>query len=81
MKFGESSLDFELVVWITADAVKRPALVQAAYLWEIHTSLYAHHLEIPFPQRDMHIRTLFGLREEEIRRWFDRPRQGSVPPD
>jgi len=55
--FGDSSLDFELVVWLTPEAVKRPAAVQADYLWEIETSLNEHGIEIPFPQRDLHIRS------------------------
>ncbi len=53
--FGDSSLDFELVVWLTDDAVKRPAKVHAAYNWEIETALGKYGIEIPFPQRDLHI--------------------------
>lgn len=57
--FGDSSLDFELVVWVDPDAVIRPAAVQAQYLWEIETSLKQHGIEIPFPQRDLHLRSGF----------------------
>ncbi|MDY6941717.1 MAG: mechanosensitive ion channel [Pseudomonadota bacterium] len=55
--FGDSSLDFELVVWLTPDAVKRPAAVAAAYTWELETALHKYGIEIPFPQRDLHIRS------------------------
>lgn len=65
--FGESSLDFELLVWLGATNVRRPAAVQAAYLWELHTALYKHEIEIPFPQRDLHVRTVFGLKEGAAR--------------
>lgn len=58
--FGESSLDFELVVWLTADATKRPGAVRAAYLWALHGALGRHAIELPFPQRDLHLRSLFG---------------------
>ncbi len=68
--FGESSLDFELVVWLGAEATKRPAAVQAAYNWALHTALQRHGIEIPFPQRDLHVRTLFGMADEEARRSF-----------
>lgn len=68
--FGDSSLNFELVVWLTAEAVKLPAAVMAAYLWQIHTALYQHNIEIPFPQRDLHVRSFFGLKEENARKWF-----------
>jgi potassium efflux system protein len=60
VKFGDSSLDFELVVWLTPDAVKRPGAVQSDYLWEIETSLNEHGIEVPFPQRDLHLRSGFA---------------------
>jgi potassium-dependent mechanosensitive channel len=66
--FGDSSLDFELIVWVTVDGVKRPNAAQAAYLWELHTALAARGIEIPFPQRDVHVRSLFGLEGEAARR-------------
>lgn len=54
--FGDSSLNFELVVWLTPDAVKRPSAVNAAYCWALETALRNHELEIPFPQRDLHVK-------------------------
>lgn len=59
--FGSSSLDFELVVWLNAEATKRPSAVKAAYLWALETALRKFCIEIPFPQQDLHIRSLFGL--------------------
>lgn len=55
-EFGDSSLNYELVVWLIEDAVKRPGRVVAAYNWELHTALEKYGLEIPFPQRDLNIR-------------------------
>lgn len=60
VKFGESSLDFELVVWPTLEAVKRPGSMMAAYRWAIDDALRQHGLEIPFPQQDIRIRSFFG---------------------
>ena len=57
--FGDSSLDFELVVWLAPEAVKRPAAVQADFLWEIESALSEASIEIPFPQRDLHLRSGF----------------------
>ncbi len=54
--FGDSSLDFELVVWLTDDGVKRPARVKADYNWALHSALERHGIEIPFPQQDIHFR-------------------------
>ncbi len=63
--FGDSSMDFELVVWVSQAAVKKPGGVTAAYLWEIESSLLKYDIEIPFPQRDLHLRSLFEKQGEE----------------
>ncbi|MCI4643749.1 MAG: mechanosensitive ion channel, partial [Hyphomonadaceae bacterium] len=60
--FGDSSLDFELVVWLTEEAVSKPARVNADYYWALHTALYKYELEIPFPQRDINFRNAAGVR-------------------
>lgn len=70
--FGDSSLDFELVVWLTPDAVKRPATVHAAYCWAIDDALRDSGIEIPFPQRDLHLRSVFGLEGEDARRFVQK---------
>jgi small-conductance mechanosensitive channel len=67
VNFGDSSLDFELVVWLTADAVKRPGAVQAAYYWALEDALGKYGIEIPFPQRDLHLRSLFSATEQDAR--------------
>jgi small-conductance mechanosensitive channel len=54
--FGDSSLDFELVVWLSEEAVKKPSRVKADYYWALHTALYKYEIEIPFPQRDINFR-------------------------
>jgi len=53
--FGDSSLDFELIVWLTDEATKKPGRVHAAYCWEIETQFAKYGISIPFPQRDLHI--------------------------
>ena len=63
--FGESAMDYELVVWPTLDAVKRPAAMQAAYTWAIDDALRGAGIEIPFPQMDVRLRSLFGREEEQ----------------
>jgi len=57
VRFADSSLDFELVVWLNQEAVKRPARVLADYNWALDTALRKYGIEIPFPQRDLHIRS------------------------
>lgn len=58
--FGDSALNFELVVWLTAEATPRPGAVTAAYNWALHTALEKYGIEIPFPQRDLNIRSWPG---------------------
>ena len=74
VRFGDSSLDFELVAWLTPEAVKRPGAVNAAYLWEIESKLNEYGIEIPFPQRDLHLRSAFGLRDDAALEAFARNR-------
>ncbi len=54
--FGNSSLDFELLAWI-----RRP-LDRGRLLHELHCAVYkafrAAEIEIPFPQRDLNVRSL-----------------------
>ncbi|WP_290890531.1 mechanosensitive ion channel domain-containing protein [Arenimonas sp.] len=71
--FGDSCLEFQLVVWLTAEATKRPSAVKAAYNWELESALARHGLEIPFPQRDLHLRSAFGLSGHEAWSALGRP--------
>lgn len=57
VNLGDSSLDFELVVWIGLDGIRSPAMVHAKYLWAIETELRSAGIEIPFPQRDLYLRS------------------------
>ncbi len=55
--FGDSSLNFVLSVWARGDVIKRPGLVKSDYLLAINKALVKNHIEIPFPQRDLHLRS------------------------
>ena len=55
--FGDSSLNFKLVFWIRGGMVKKPGLVISNFLLLVHDVLKEHHIEVPFPQRDVHIRS------------------------
>ena len=57
INFGDSSLDFELVVWVGPEGVRAPAKVHAKFLWAIETELGKAGIEIPFPQRDLHVKS------------------------
>ncbi len=53
--FGESSLNFTLFIW-TEQALQSPMLT-SQLRYDIWDAFARHHVEIPFPQRDIHIRT------------------------
>ncbi len=61
VNFGDSAVEFVLAVWLGEGAARRNAAIQAAYLWELDTSLKAYGIAIPFSQRDLHLRSAFGL--------------------
>ena len=58
--FGESALNFELLVWPTLEAVKRPASMYAAYTWAIEGALRSKGIEMPFAQLDLRLRSVLG---------------------
>lgn len=55
-RFGESSLDFELLCWI-GRPVDRGRL-QHELNCAVYKAFAANAIEIPFPQRDLHVRTM-----------------------
>ncbi|MFQ5487485.1 MAG: mechanosensitive ion channel family protein [Gammaproteobacteria bacterium] len=56
MAFGESSLDFELRCFITN--IDRRLRVISDLNFAIDAAFREHRIEIPFPQRDIHVRDL-----------------------
>ncbi len=53
--FGDSSLDFELLCWID-EPVLRGRLLHELNM-EVYKAFQRHNIEIPFPQRDVHLHT------------------------
>jgi potassium efflux system protein len=49
--FGDSSLDFELLVWITTP--ERQLLIKSDLYFMIEAVFQEHQIEIPFPQQDV----------------------------
>jgi potassium-dependent mechanosensitive channel len=56
MGFGDSSLDFELRVWVKE--IRKRLEVRSVVLAEIQRRFTAAGIEIPFPQRDLHVRSV-----------------------
>jgi len=55
--FGESSLDFELRVWVGSELVTRPGRATSQLLWALEEELTKRGIEIPYPQREVRIRS------------------------
>jgi potassium efflux system protein len=53
--FGESSLDFNIYVFV--NELNNRLTIRHNLQKNIYNALRAHHIEIPFPQRDLHIRS------------------------
>ncbi|MEB3355273.1 MAG: mechanosensitive ion channel domain-containing protein [Synechococcales bacterium] len=53
--FGDSSIDFELLVWIMEP--NRQPMIKSELYFAIFDLFHQHGIEIPFPQRDLHLRT------------------------
>lgn len=58
INFGDSSLDFELVVWVRGNQLPVDKHPVGMYLWEIESKLAEYQIEIPFPQRDLRMRSV-----------------------
>jgi small-conductance mechanosensitive channel len=54
-EFGDSSLNFELRIW-TSDMTYRPGVLKSELYFAVWDTLKEHGIEIPFPQRDLHIK-------------------------
>jgi small-conductance mechanosensitive channel len=63
--FGANSLEFELVVWVDRKRLMSPARTTATILWALEDELRSRGLELPFPQRDLHVRS--GVLDVRIR--------------
>ncbi len=56
-KFGDSALEFSLMVWVGPNWITRPGATTSRYLWALDDALRERHIEVPFPQRDLHVRS------------------------
>jgi small-conductance mechanosensitive channel len=54
--YGDSSINFELAVWSTL-TLDKPLRFKSRIYYAMHKALEENHIEIPFPQRDLHIRS------------------------
>jgi small-conductance mechanosensitive channel len=77
--FGDSSLDFELLVW-TRDPSKQ-LFIKSDLNFRIERLFREHQVEIPFPQRDLHVRsgTLPITVPDDLSVWLRHQANGDRP--
>lgn len=61
---GSSSVDYELIVWVRGLSTLRPSGTKSDFLKFIYATLNKHHIEIPFPQLDLHVKQNGAKKEE-----------------
>jgi small-conductance mechanosensitive channel len=54
--YGDSAINFELAVWSTM-MLDKPLRFKSRIYYAIHKTLETHKIEIPFPQRDLRLRS------------------------
>jgi small-conductance mechanosensitive channel len=55
MEMADSSLNFELFVWVKGEYARRPRRTRSEFLKVIYNALNKAGITIPFPQTDLHI--------------------------
>jgi small-conductance mechanosensitive channel len=56
MEMADSSLNFELFVWVKGEDARRPRRTTSKFLKVIYNALNEAGIGIPFPQQDLHIK-------------------------
>lgn len=58
LKMNNSSIDFDLILWIRGDYMQKVSSVTSLYLIEIYNTLNENGVVIPFPQMDLYIKEM-----------------------
>ncbi len=54
--YGDSAMNFEIIVWANRKLTTHPASTHAKLMWALDDELLRLGIEIPFPQRDLNVR-------------------------
>ena len=64
-------MNFELFIWVKGNDTLYPKRTTSRFLIMIYKALNENNIEIPFPQRDLHIRSIdvetsIGTKEKKL---------------
>ncbi|MFW5793615.1 MAG: mechanosensitive ion channel family protein [Bacteroidota bacterium] len=59
--FDDSQLSFNLRVW-TTKFIQRPGVLKSRLYYAVYKKFRENNIEIPFPQRDLHLRSGFDMK-------------------
>ena len=62
---NNSSIDFDLDVWVSGIDLIYPRRTTSKFLKLIYNALYENNIEIPFPQMDLHFKNELKVRKED----------------
>lgn len=57
VNYGDNSMHYEPVVWADRALTARPGSTPAALMWALDDELKQRNIEVPFPQRDLPMRS------------------------
>ncbi len=63
--YGDNSVNYELIIWADRALTTHPASTHAKLMWALDDELARRGIEIPFPQRDLHVRS--GVLDVRVR--------------
>lgn len=56
-EYGDNSVNYQLIIWADRQLTTHPASTHAKLMWALDDELAKRKIEIPFPQRDLHVRS------------------------
>ncbi|MEO8124144.1 MAG: mechanosensitive ion channel domain-containing protein [Burkholderiales bacterium] len=55
--YGDSAVNYELIIWADRSLATHPGSTHAKLMWALDDELARRGIELPFPQRDLHMRS------------------------
>ena len=77
--YGDSAVNYELIIWADRSLATHPGSTHAKVMWALDDELARRGIEIPFPQRDLHVRS--GVLDVRVQTKGSAPDEGGAGTD